>query len=503
VASQHSDNCHAIPDGLAPIVGHLALTAFVALLANSWDDAVREIFVSSFKSSDSPRRSAMSIRFECSGCQKRFQVADAAAGKSLKCKECGTTTRIPRPSETDDEALFAELEEGDAAEDDFADEAESSNYGGKSLKPALGRRSSGSDAGKSNRRPKKSGGASVGKWIAIIGGSGAAVLLLCFGGGYYFLSSALKPRAASAEADEPFPVSLIRPPNFPQLGTPQNVEQKGVRMYILDLATANPGSLQPAASMKMRVYLPPGDHQPGSLGCVLVGPSGTNLLSGSSTDDPNYHKETLPYAQAGYVAIAYSLDGGVPSRSDGSNEDALVAAAYKGFSAAYAGLTNARATLEFVLARLPQVDPKRIFAAGHDSAGTLALLFAAHEPRLKGCIAYAPQTDPEAHFAATLSLMAASNNFPGVADFARRSSPRTHIGRIQCPVFLFWAADDSVVAPAGIQKFATELGSRRPDVTVKTVPTGDHYQPMYNSGIGLAIEWLKGLPGEQANARSQ
>jgi dienelactone hydrolase len=474
-------------------------TAFIAAPVNSWHDDFPEISVSSSSYYRSSRRSAMSIRVECSGCQRKYQVADEAAGKSLKCKECGTTTKIPAPEASDDDALFAELEENDGAEDDFADEDESSSYGGMSSKPVPGRRSSGGDARKSSRKPKKSSGSSVGKWVAIIGGSGAAVLLLCCGGGYYFLSSALKPPAASAEANEPFPVTLIRPPNFPQLGTPQDVEQTGVRMYSLDLAKANPGSLQPAARMQLRVYLPPGEHQPGSLGCVLVGPAGTNLLTGNALDDPNYHEETLPYARAGYVAIAYSLDGALPPGSDGSIDDKL-AAAYKGFSAAYAGLTNARATLEFVLARLPQVDPKRIFAAGHSSAGTLALLFAEHEPRLKGCIAYAPQTDVEEHFGIMLGLLVASQKFPGVVDFARRSSPQTHIGRIQCPVFLFWAADDSVVAPEGIQKFATELGGRRPDVTIKTVPTGDHFEPMVNSGIGLAIEWLKALPGEQTGA---
>jgi dienelactone hydrolase len=227
-----------------------------------------------------------------------------------------------------------------------------------------------------------------------------------------------------------------------------------------------------------------------------VAPAGTNLLTGNALDDPTYHKETLPYARAGYVAITYSLDGAPPPDA-AETADEQMASAYRTFSAAYAGLANARTALEFALARLPEVNPKRIFAAGHSSAGTLALLFAEHETRLKGCIAYAPQTDVENQFGMLLGLLAASDRFPGIVDFVRRSSPQTHIARIQCPVFLFWAADDSVVAPSGIQKFATELSARRPDVTVKTVPTGDHFEPMINPGIGLAIEWLKGLPGEK------
>jgi hypothetical protein len=49
---------------------------------------------------------------------------------------------------------------------------------------------------------------------------------------------------------------------------------------------------------------------------------------------------------------------------------------------------------------------------------------------------------------------------------------------------------------AGIERFATALKNVRQDVTVKTVPTGGHFDSMVDPGIGLAIEWLKKLPGE-------
>jgi hypothetical protein len=35
---------------------------------------------------------------------------------------------------------------------------------------------------------------------------------------------------------------------------------------------------------------------------------------------------------------------------------------------------------------------------------------------------------------------------------------------------------------------------------VKTVAAGGHFDAMVNPGIGLAIEWLQGLPGEQPPA---
>jgi pimeloyl-ACP methyl ester carboxylesterase len=74
------------------------------------------------------------------------------------------------------------------------------------------------------------------------------------------------------------------------------------------------------------------------------------------------------------------------------------------------------------------------------------------------------------------------------------------MSRLKCPTFLFWAADDETVTPDGTQQFATALSAVRQDVTIKTVPTGGHYSSMVDPGIGLAIQWLKALPGEQVAA---
>jgi pimeloyl-ACP methyl ester carboxylesterase len=100
-----------------------------------------------------------------------------------------------------------------------------------------------------------------------------------------------------------------------------------------------------------------------------------------------------------------------------------------------------------------------------------------------------------------LRLLAAGNQFPGIVDFAKRSSPSTHISRIKCPVFLFWAADDQVVAPSELQRFAVEIGKLRPNVTSRTVPSGGHFEAMVDPGIPQAIQWLRGLPGESLSTQ--
>jgi dienelactone hydrolase len=440
----------------------------------------------------------MSISAVCPGCQKTYRAPESAAGKTVLCKKCGNKFKVPAAPD-DDDALLDELIDEPQGEDEAEDEPSIDIFGSA---PAP-RRASRSGSAPAGARPRtaarRTGLSGTQKWLAGIAAVVGLVLLVC-GGGVYYLMSLTKLPPASAQASEPFPVETLKIPAFPELPAPQTVPQSNVALYHVDLGTANPASTQPAARTRLRVYVPTGEHAEHSLGCVLVGPAGTNLLTGNDLDDPNYHDETLPYALAGYVAVTCSLDGPLPPGADGSNTRDL-ATAYRGFSGAYAGLANARAALEFVLARLPQVDPARIFAAGHSSAGTLALLFAEHEPRLKGCVAYAPCTDVGSHLGMMLRLLAASNDFPGIVDFAKRSSPSTHLSRIKCPLFLFWADDDQVVAPSELQRFAAEIGNLRPDVTSRTVASGGHFEAMIDPGIPQAIQWLRGLPGESLSTQ--
>ena len=429
----------------------------------------------------------MSIKAVCPGCNKTCRVQESAAGKSILCKTCGVKFKVPSPEKGDDDEILDEL----------IDDSETT---GAPPSKRQAPRSAASGSARGRAKSRRSDLSRTQKWLAGIAAVVGTVLLICCGGIYY-LFSLTKPPPASAQASQPFPVETLKIPAFPELPTPQTIPQTNVALYHVDFGAANPGSAQPAARTRLRVYVPTGEHEAHSLGCVLVGPAGTNLLTGNDLDDPNYHQETLPYAVAGYVAVTYSLDGPLPPGSDGSNT-ADLSTAYRGFSGAYAGLVNARAAMEFVLARLPEVDPKRIFAAGHSSAGTLALLFAEHEPRLKGCVAYAPCTNVESHLGVMLRLLAAGNQFPGIVDFAKRSSPATHISRIKCPVFLFWAADDQVVAPAELQRFAAEIGRLRTDVTSRAVTSGGHYEAMINPGVPQAIQWLRGLPGESLTTQS-
>ena len=79
----------------------------------------------------------------------------------------------------------------------------------------------------------------------------------------------------------------------------------------------------------------------------------------------------------------------------------------------------------------------------------------------------------------------------GIADFVVQSSPNTHESRLNCPVFLFHAEDDGNVDVEETQEFAARLKQKGRDVTLKIVPTGDHYDSMIDEGIPAGIQWLK------------
>lgn len=293
--------------------------------------------------------------------------------------------------------------------------------------------------------------------------------------------------ASASSVADPYDVSDVPVPEFPVL-PPARLSVAGVDIHQF---TLNGDKDVAGHRMTLRVYLPQGAAADGSRTCVLVAPAGSTLLVGNSIDGMDYHDETLPYALDGCVVVMYSLDGQQPSEllSDYMYNMALQSA-FQQFMQARAGLVNARNALEFVLARLPQVDPSKIYSAGHSSAGTLSLQLAAAQPRLAGSIAYAPVSnlrfrlgefadDPE--FAAAL---------PGIGNYLDTYSPQQMAGRMQRPLFLFHAADDGNVPISQSNRLSQSVPNPA-RLEYVTVPTGNHYNSMIDEGIPAARAWLR------------
>jgi dipeptidyl aminopeptidase/acylaminoacyl peptidase len=234
--------------------------------------------------------------------------------------------------------------------------------------------------------------------------------------------------------------------------------------------------------MKVWLYRP--EQAQGKLPLVLVPPAGSTLIAGMRLGEGD-RVEHYPYVRVGFAVGSFEIDGPVP---EGSSDAAILPGASQ-FRDAQAGLANAKAALDYLLAKSPDVDPNRIYIAGHSSAATLALLIAAHEPRIKGCVSYCGVTDVEERPAQAIPTL--DRALPGYRDFLRFSSPKTHAGKLTCPVFLFHASDDTNVPVSQTTSFAALLKRTNQDVTVDTSARGDHYQSMISAGIPKGIAWMQ------------
>jgi dipeptidyl aminopeptidase/acylaminoacyl peptidase len=274
--------------------------------------------------------------------------------------------------------------------------------------------------------------------------------------------------------------SPLTPPSFdaasfPQLGPAQ---------------PAGPGVVvhrQSVGGHQVWVYLPAKQAAAGSLPCVLIAPAGTPLIYGIDVEDGD-SPEHLPYARDGFAVVAYSISGPVADDAP----DAQVGAGARAFKDAQAGFNDAERALAFALARVPAIDPKRVYTAGHSSAATLSLLVAENEPRVAACVAYAPCSDVRRRLGGGIGQL--EGMVPGFGAFIDQTSPINGASRLRCPLFLFHAQDDNNVPIAESVAFVNEVKKANPNVTFVQAQRGGHHESMIQEGIPKAIQWLKALP---------
>ena len=240
----------------------------------------------------------------------------------------------------------------------------------------------------------------------------------------------------------------------------------------------------PGTGGKLWIYLPAGSHEPGTLGCVLIGPAGSRMVNGMPLTEGD-QAEHYPYPQQGFAVVAFEIDGALP---DENPPDQKFRDAYVKFTAAAAGVANARIALQYATSRMPEVDRARIFVAGHSSAGTVALLCAEHVDGLAGCVAYAPCSDLEGYLTDFVGDI--EGVLPNVRRYMKEGSPSNHVDALGCPVMIFHAIDDDVVRLSESSRFATLASNSGHDVTLRPGTRGGHYDAMINEGIKEAIAWM-------------
>ena len=233
------------------------------------------------------------------------------------------------------------------------------------------------------------------------------------------------------------------------------------------------------------VYLP--TKTTGKIPCVVIGAAGTPLIWGMDLGNGD-RPEHLPYVRAGFAVIAYSLEGGVPAQPTGSQVLTGLAQFWK----AHAGVMDTQAAIDYALKSVPNIDAGRVYAVGHSSAATLALLASEHDPRIKACVAYAPITDVVQRDAALIPKLKAA--VPDIEAFCVETSPITHAERLRCPLLLFHADDDGNVTKEQVTKFRDKVSRTNHHVTYVSVHSGGHYRSMIDEGIPRGLAFLKALP---------
>jgi|GEM_PF-3275182 len=434
----------------------------------------------------------MAIRAECQSCFSVYNVSNELAGKSVRCKSCGTAVKIPRPNQDDELDLFST----DAP-------SASSPMPLPKRRPASTQKKKSKTSSDPSSTLMKRIGIGIAMFLLLVGfkiagrlaGKVVAVGTDAVANQVSGTNSLSSPSAISTPAlsgpasfseSALFDLSQVQM-DLPELNSDRFQLTKHPQAWIYRLvASSERPKSRPASRMELRVSLPPGEHPAGSLPCVLVPPAGTALFTGTPIDRELDNPEHIPYVQAGYAVVTFSLDGWSLSESP---SDAELKMAYNDFVGASAGLANAQVAFKFAQTRLPMVNPNQILIAGHSSAGTLALLYAAHQPKLAGCLAYAPQTNVEEHLRPMISNAQVNAVLPHLKEFAHRSSPITHVKQIQCPTFVFHAVGDPVVSIESTRAFCRQL----PQVNFVEGSGSDHYKTMVSHGVPAGIKWIETL----------
>ncbi len=420
---------------------------------------------------------------QCVHCQTLLAVAVSNQMVQIRCPKCGTLMNIPASSGS----VGSIPDEFDFTRMPTTFEPAPGYVGPRPPVPQPSPTRQASPVWSSARQPTKRRGTPT--WVILVIALVVMPIVFCGVGGIALLIYGAK-RAAGTQVLEKGVDAVPLPDSFPELGPIEQTFPSGVKSHFVRMVGTDS---VPGSQMTMRVYLPPGELAAQSLACVFITPAGTPLIHGTRVElGDDYHDETLPYAEAGMVVIQYSLDGAMTVGEEAGEWEYTreLQSAYRKFRDSGAGVINGRNAIEFAIQRLPMVDPKKFYTAGHSSAGNVSLLLAAYEPRVARCAAYAAAYDLEIRMSDMTSDANTRRLLPGIQDFVSQSSPLNHIADYRCPLWVFHATGDKNVPYQDAKTFVAKLNQATKRVTFYSAP-GDHYGPMLDEGIPNAIAWFK------------
>ena len=296
-------------------------------------------------------------------------------------------------------------------------------------------------------------------WLGLGAGCGALVLMVlagCAGLVYWFFSPTNFPPQTQdyVEARKAFKTNLIVHGAAPQMP---------VQTHLVPGASEvdyQSGDLR----LKAWVSSSPGEGKPKQPAVIF-------LHGGFGFDESDW-EQTLPFRNAGFVVMVPWLRG--ENRLPGS------------YSMFYHEVDDVLGATE-VLAKLPYVDPDRLFVAGHSVGGTLALLTSMTSNRFRAAASFSGSPDQVLWSRGQPELV--PFNLSDAREYQMRS-PLAFPASFKCPVRVYYGGQE-ILFIASSQKLAKLARSHNLDVEAISVP-GDHLSSTPGA-IQQAIVFFKGM----------
>ncbi|QEG41887.1 alpha/beta hydrolase family protein [Roseimaritima ulvae] len=219
--------------------------------------------------------------------------------------------------------------------------------------------------------------------------------------------------------------------------------------------------------------------------CLFYNPAGATAFNGKSAGTAEIDP-MLPYVKAGFAVVIYGTDGGTVEITERTSIRSLAKQAEQ-YANAHAGLINARHAVDFVLQEFSQIDAQRLYTIGHSSGGKQALLVAAADSRIAGCVAWAPACQVSKDEQELLQKLGRARRSLSVS-MLDQSDPMRFAARIKVPLLLVHSASDEIVSSADVLGF----GERVPGADVLAVPSQNHFD-IPDVAQTLTQKWLARL----------
>jgi dipeptidyl aminopeptidase/acylaminoacyl peptidase len=353
-------------------------------------------------------------------------------------------------------------------------------------------------AGDEGVRHSDEGHSNAGLWIGLaIGGAVLLLLVVCggIGGFMWLMSNRMQARQAEVQAvranfgrPPAFGVPAIQPIIVPPTEFPPQTEDyaEARKKFKTKLIIEGP-SPQPAIAMNLPVEAQEIEY-----------PSGDLRLKAWVSRDPSEGKEKKPAVLYLHNGLAFGNDDWDQSKPFRDAGYVVMMPTLRGennqpgtFSLFYDEVDDVLAAAD-ALEKLPYVDSKRMYLAGHSSGATLTLLTALTSPRFRAAGAFSGSPD-QTNWAAVRSNMP---GFQGIRmevvpfdeenekEFHMRS-PLAFAESFKCPVRVYYG-DQETYFKACSEKLVEKAKKKKLDVEAVEVP-GDHFSLAKTGAVNNAI----------------